>query len=127
MGGQSYHDLPEWIREGLAVWGSEDVDYPRDTRVVQCRHQRGRSDGDSRWHRGGRNSDNNDYLEGGLAFEWLESRKAGNVKAFCRRLVKGEPYREIWADLGGTELRGGDGARQRTLPPPGEGSARRGL
>ena len=22
MGGQSYHDLPEWIREGLAVWAS---------------------------------------------------------------------------------------------------------
>jgi hypothetical protein len=36
------------------------------------------------------------------AFDFLESRKAGNVKAFCQRLVKGEPYREIWADVVGT-------------------------
>ena len=100
MGGQSYHDLPEWIREGLAVWGSETVD-SRVTLVLSNSIISGDDpmrmlDGIERV-----GPDNNDYLEGSLAFEWLEARKAGNVKAFCRRLVKGEPYREIWADVGG--------------------------
>lgn len=101
MGGQSYHSLPEWIREGLAVWGSEDVDR-RVTLVLADTIVGG---GDPMQILDGieeAEQDNNDYLEGSLAFEWLESRKAGNVKAFCRRLVKGEPYREIWADLGGS-------------------------
>ena len=101
MGGQSYHSLPEWIREGLAVWGSEDVD-SRLTLVLANTVVGG---GDPMRILDGieeAEQDNNDYLEGSLAFEWLESRKAGNVQAFCRRLVKGEPYREIWADLGGT-------------------------
>lgn len=100
MGGQSYHDLPEWIREGLAVWGSETV----DNRVTLVLSNSIISGGDPMRMLDGiekAGPDNNDYLEGSLAFEWLESRKAGNVKAFCRRLVKGEPYREIWADLGG--------------------------
>jgi tetratricopeptide (TPR) repeat protein len=100
MGGQSYHDLPGWIREGLAVWASEDVD-SRMTLVLANSVVGG---GDPMRMLDGiekEGQDNNDYLEGSLAFEWLESRKAGNVKAFCRRLVKGEPYREIWADLGG--------------------------
>jgi TolA-binding protein len=101
MGGQSYHSLPEWIREGLAVWASEDVD-SRVTLVLSNIVVGGRDpmrmlDGIEQAEQ-----DNNDYLEGSLAFEWLESRNAGNVKAFCQRLVKGEPYRKIWADLAGT-------------------------
>jgi tetratricopeptide (TPR) repeat protein len=101
MGGQSYHDLPEWIREGLAVWGSDDID-SRVTLVLSnaiisqsgpMKILDGIEDPDR---------DDRDYLEDGLAFEWLESRKVGNVKAFCQRLVKGEPYRKIWADLAGT-------------------------
>lgn len=101
MGGQSYHSLPEWIREGLAVWASEDV----DSRVTLVLANTVVGGGDPMRILDGieeAEQDNNDYLEGSLASEWLELRKAGNVKAFCRRLVKGEPYREIWADLAGT-------------------------
>lgn len=106
MGGQSYHDLPEWIREGLAVWGSEDV----DSRVTLVLSNSIISGGDPMRMLDGierAGQDNNDYLEGSLAFEWLESRRVGNVKSFCRRLVKGEPYREIWADLGGASYEEG--------------------
>lgn len=99
--GQSYHDLPEWIREGLAVWGSDDI----DTRVSLVLSNAIISGGDPLEILDGiedPDHDETDYLEDGLAFEWLESRKAGNVKAFCTRLVKGEPYQKIWSDLAGT-------------------------
>jgi predicted negative regulator of RcsB-dependent stress response len=96
--GHSYDDLPQWIREGLAVWGSEDVD--DRLRLVLCNQIVGGKDPlkvvnciESPNH------NEADYLEDALAFDWLESKKPGNVKAFCSRLVKGEPYRGIWADL----------------------------
>jgi hypothetical protein len=98
--GQFYEDLPKWIREGLAVWGSNDVD-TRLQLVLSNKIAAGKDpmtvldgidDGD-------RNEA--DYMEDALAFEWLESKKPGNVKAFCRDLAKGKPYREIWADLSG--------------------------
>jgi tetratricopeptide (TPR) repeat protein len=101
MGGRSYHSLPGWIKEGLAVWGSEDA----DTRVTLVLANTTVSGGDPMRILDGiekEEKDNNDFLEGSLAFDFLESRKAGNVKAFCQRLVKGEPYREIWADVVGT-------------------------
>ena len=98
--GQSYDELPHWIREGLASWGADQLDDRIQgdlcAVIVSSKDPMSVLDGiEDPVH------DLRDYLEDVLAFEWLESIKAGNVKQFCRRLVKGEPYREIWADLAG--------------------------
>jgi tetratricopeptide (TPR) repeat protein len=98
--GHSYDDLPTWIREGLAVWGSDNV----ADRVQNVLSNAISADQDPMTVLDGIEDpvhNERDYMEDGLAFDWLESKKAGNVKAFCRRLVKGESYREIWADLSG--------------------------
>lgn len=99
--GKPYHDLPIWIREGLAVWGSESADdrvrLVLSNSLIAAQGPMSALNGIE-----GPDQDDRDYLEAVLAFEWLESKKPGNVKAFCRRLIKGEPYREIWADLSGT-------------------------
>lgn len=98
--GKSYHDLPEWIREGLAVWGSDDV----ASRLRLVLSNAIISGGDPLKILDGiedPDHDDSDYLEDGLAFEWLESVKPGNVKAFCRRLIDGEDPRKIWSELGG--------------------------
>jgi tetratricopeptide (TPR) repeat protein len=98
--GKSYHDLPEWIREGLAVYGSDDV--ASRLRLVLSNAIIG--GGDPLGVLDGiedPDHDDRDYLEDGLAFEWLESVKPGNVKEFCRRLVKGDDYRKLWSELGG--------------------------
>lgn len=98
--GHPYDDLPVWVREGLAVWGSDDV--ATRVQLVLCNQIIGGKDpltvldGIEDPAR-----EEADYMEDALAFEWLESKKPGNVKAFCARLVKGESYREIWADLSG--------------------------
>ena len=99
--GQSYSNLPEWVKEGLAVWAAEQVEVKMDSILNTTFASRknplsvldGIDDKDHNWK---------DYLEDGLAFEWLESLKPGNVKTFCQRLISGEDYREIWADLAGT-------------------------
>jgi len=98
--GAPYHDLPQWIREGLALWGSEDVELR--LQLVLCNTITGDKDPESVLD-GIEDPDHDyrDYLEDVLAFEWLASKDPGNIPAFCRRLVKGEPYREIWADLSG--------------------------
>jgi hypothetical protein len=59
---------------GLAVWGSEDV----DSRVTLVLSNTIVSENDPMRILDGiedPEQDNNDYLEGSLAFEWLESRK----------------------------------------------------
>lgn len=98
--GQAYEDLPTWIKEGLAVWGADDVN-TRLQLVLSNKIAGGKDplsvlDGIDDPDR-----DVADYLEDALAFEWLETKKPGNVKAFCRQLTSGNPYREIWADLSG--------------------------
>jgi hypothetical protein len=98
--GHPYDDLPVWVREGLAVWGSNDV--ATRLQLVLCNQIIGGKDpltvldGLEDPDR-----DEADYLEDALAFEWLESKQPGNVKAFCGRLIKGESYREIWESLSG--------------------------
>ncbi|MEM7394386.1 MAG: tetratricopeptide repeat protein, partial [Verrucomicrobiota bacterium] len=100
--GQSYHNLPKWVREGLALWGSEDI----ETRVqlVLCNQITGAKDPLTVLD-GIEDVEHNDrdYLEDALAFEWLATKNPENVEIFCRRLLDGEPYREIWADLSGLE------------------------
>ena len=96
--GQAYSDLPEWIREGLAVYGADQVEikvqYLLNNQVVARKNPILILDGvDDKKH------NYNDYLEDGLAFEWLESLKEGNVHQFCQRLIEGEDYKKIWADL----------------------------
>lgn len=99
--GQAYHDLPKWIREGLALWGSEDVEKRLQSvlsnEIAGAKNPMVVLDGIE-------DPDHNyrDYLEDVIAFEWLASKNPANIAAFCRRLVKGEPYQEIWADLSGT-------------------------
>ena len=100
--GHSYSDLPHWIREGLAVWGSNDVE--TRLQLVLCNEIIAKKDPlavldgiEDPEH------DVKDYMEDALAFEWLESKNAGNVKAFCKRLGEGEDYQKIWADLSGME------------------------
>ena len=98
--GHSYDDLPTWIREGLAVWGSDDI----ADRIHNVLNNAVSADLDPMTVLDGIEDpvhNERDYMEDGLAFDWLESKKLGNVKEFCRRLVKGESYREIWADLSG--------------------------
>jgi hypothetical protein len=127
MGGRSYGSLPGWIKEGLAIWGSDDA----DTRVTLVLANTIVSGGDPMRILDGieeEGQDNNDFLEGSLAFDFLESRKAGNVKAFCRRQVKGEPYRELWADVVGTSYEkaialADDYCRQRAKEALGEAYA----
>jgi len=98
--GDAYHDLPKWIREGLALWGTEDVD--SRVQLVLCNRITGGKDPmdvldgvEDPEHT------NRDYLEDVLAFEWLASKSPDNISAFCRRLTEGEPYRKIWSDLSG--------------------------
>lgn len=101
MMGDAYHDLPNWIREGLALWGSEDVE--QRLQLVLCNAIAG-GKGPMAVLDGIEDPDHDvrDYLEDVIAFEWLASKDPNNIHAFCRRLLKGEPYREIWADLSGT-------------------------
>lgn len=100
--GHSYDDLPQWIREGLAVWGSNDT--RTRLQLVLCNEIIAKKD-PLKIIDGIEDPDHNekDYMEDALAFDWLESKKAGNVKAFCKRLVEGEDYRKIWADLAGAK------------------------
>jgi hypothetical protein len=98
--GQGYDDLPEWITEGLAVWGSDDVE--KRLQLVLCNGIAGGKDPMSALDGIEDLEHNNvDYMEDALAFEWLEMKQAGNLKAFCKQLVKGRPYREIWSELSG--------------------------
>ncbi|MCZ7604503.1 MAG: tetratricopeptide repeat protein [Planctomycetota bacterium] len=102
--GQAYLDLPKWVREGLAVYGAEQLE-DRLAAIVGGETFSGRDprkllDGiDDADH------DTNDYLEDAAAFLWLEGRKKGAVHAFCQRLLKGEDYGKLYAELSGLPLR----------------------
>lgn len=98
--GSAYHDLPEWIREGLALWGTDDVDARLYT-VLSNAIAGGNDPMSALDGIEDAEHDYRDYMEDVLAFEWLESVKPGNVRTFCRRLIAGENYRAIWSDLAG--------------------------
>jgi len=101
--GQAYIDLPKWVKEGLAIYGADQIE-KREAAIVG-----------NKVFSGGdpfaivRPIDNpdfglDDYLAAALAFEWLESQKRGNVKRFCKRLIAGEDHRDIFGDLAGVPV-----------------------
>jgi len=98
--GQKYLDLPKWIREGLAVYGAgqlpERMPLILSNEVFGSRDPVAVLDGIDE-----PDKDHNtiDYLEDALFFEWLDAACKGGTAAFCRRLVKGEDYKTILADL----------------------------
>jgi len=102
--GQTYHDLPEWIREGLAQWVADQLEgriaTSLNNKVFSGKDPFSVLDGV-----GDPIHDLGDYLEDVLAFEWLEKRKEGNVAAFCQGLVKGEPWRELLAATSGLDAK----------------------
>ncbi len=98
--GHPYDSLPKWVREGLALYASNDhlmrVRSVLLNEVVAGRDPLKVLDGiDDPDHTLA------DYLEDGLAFAWLESLQEGNVKLFCRRLVAGEGYQQILSEISG--------------------------
>jgi outer membrane protein assembly factor BamD (BamD/ComL family) len=98
--GSAYHDLPKWIREGLALYGTNDI----DTRIHIVLGNAIAAGKDPMSPLDGiEDPEHNyrDYMEDALAFEWLASVDPDNVKAFCKRLIAGEDYRAVWADLSG--------------------------
>lgn len=97
--GQKYLDLPKWIREGLAVYGAGQL----PDRMAQILSNFAFGGKDPRAVLDGiddRDPDHttDDYLEDALFFEWLSARDNGTHK-FCRRLVRGEDYKAIIADI----------------------------
>jgi TolA-binding protein len=97
--GQKYLDLPKWIREGLAVYGAGQL----PDRMPQILSNYAFGGKDPRTVLDGiadRDADHttDDYLEDALFFEWLARQDNGTHK-FCQRLIKGEDYKAIIADL----------------------------
>lgn len=98
--GQAYLNLPKWVKEGLAVYGADQLAV-RESAIL----------GDTVFGGGdpekivrridSRDFGLDDYLASALAFTWLESKQRGNVKRFCKRLLAGEDHREIFGDLAG--------------------------
>lgn len=102
--GQAYLDLPKWVREGLAVYGAEQFEDRLAAiiggEVFSGKDPRRVLDGiDDADH------DTSDYLEDAAAFVWLESRKKGSVHEFCRRLLKGEDYQKLFAEISRLQYR----------------------
>lgn len=98
--GAAYHDLPEWVREGLALWGTDDIDARMkmvlSNTISAAKDPLSALDGIE-----DPDHDYRDYMEDVLAFEWLASIDPENVRAFSRRLLEGEDYQAIWSDLAG--------------------------
>lgn len=97
--GQKYLDLPKWIREGLAVYGAGQL----PDRLPQILSNFAFGGKDPRKVLDGindRDADHttDDYLEDALFFEWLATQGNGTHK-FCQRLVEGNDYKAILAEL----------------------------
>jgi hypothetical protein len=98
--GQKYLDLPKWIREGLAVYGAGQ--YPDRFRQILSNQAFGGTD-PRKVLDGIDDPDNkhttDDYLEDAFFFVWLSGQKKEGTIEFCRRLVLGEDYKKIIADV----------------------------
>ncbi len=92
--GQSYHDLPVWIREGLAQWAADEL---KHRMVSKLTNETFAGKDPFTQINGVANPAHGvgDYLEDVLAFEWLEKQKKGSVIAFSRGLVKGEAWQKL--------------------------------
>lgn len=102
--GEAYLNLPHWVREGLAVYGASQLE-DRLAAIVGGEFFAGREPRDVLDGIDDADHDTNDYLEDAAAFLWLEGRKQGAVHAFCRRVLKGEHYGKLYAELAGVPLR----------------------
>jgi len=98
--GQGYLGLPRWVKEGLAVYAAEQLP-PREAAILGNAVFSGRDPLKLVKAIADPDFGHDDYLAATLAFEWLESRKRGNVKRFTKQLLEGEDHREAFADLSG--------------------------
>ncbi|MBK8207107.1 MAG: tetratricopeptide repeat protein [Planctomycetes bacterium] len=97
--GARYSALPVWVKEGLAVYGAGQL-ADRLALVVRDRVFGGKEPLEVL--RGIELDDRSeDYAESALAFAWLESLGAGNVKKFCEGLLKGEQWDALLAAVSG--------------------------
>ena len=100
--GQSYDNLPVWIREGLAQWTAEQlksrIGSKLNNETFAGKDPFGRMNGVANPVHGV-----GDYLEDVLAFEWLEKQKKGNVIAFSKGLAKGQPWRKLLSAASGLD------------------------
>ena len=101
--GQAYLDLPRWVKEGLAVWSAGQLEERAGlilgNEVFGGREPRAVLDGLADTDQG-----YTDYLEDGLAFRWLEERRPGAVRRFCRHLVGGVPWEKAFLAAAGGEV-----------------------
>ncbi len=98
--GQAYLALPKWVKEGLAIYGADQIG-KRSAAILGNAVFSGEDPQEIIRPIDGPDFSLDDYLGSALAFEWLESRKRGNVKRFAGRLIAGEAPREIFGDLAG--------------------------
>lgn len=99
--GACYSALPVWVKEGLAVYGSGQLP-DRLALVVRDRVFGGSEPLEVL--RGIELDDRSeDYAESALAFAWLESLGAGNVKKFCEGLLKCEQWDALLAAISGSK------------------------
>jgi hypothetical protein len=95
--------LPKWVREGLAVYGAKQT----EDRIAALLSNEAVGSKDPRRILDGiddANHDVTDYIEDAMAFAWLEARKAGNVHAYCKRVLAGEKHDAVLAELAGMEF-----------------------
>lgn len=102
----AYKGVPDWVREGLAVWTAEQVEakaasFIDDQRAKASVEERlpGLESGKESLER---------YAEYGLAFEMIEKRHGGDaIKTFACMIAEGVPVRKVveeitkltWADF----------------------------
>lgn len=98
--GQRYLDLPKWVKEGLAVYGSGQL--PDRLPQILSNEAFGLKDPlklldgiDER----DKDHTTNDYLEDALFFEWLDGAFKGATAIFCQRLLKGDDTKVILAEI----------------------------
>lgn len=99
--GARYSALPLWVKEGLAVYGAGQL-ADRLALVVRDRVFGGNEPLEVL--RGIELDDRSeDYAESALAFAWLESVGAGNVRKFCEGLLKGQQWDALLAAISGAK------------------------
>lgn len=99
--GQTYLNLPKWVKEGLAVYGSKQLQ-DRQCAILGTAFFGGRKTQDLIDGIDDNDRDFNDYLEDALAFEWLNKQNPKGVQQFCNALLNGTDYQSAFAKAAGT-------------------------
>ncbi len=93
---ESYRSVPEWIREGLAVWTAEQVE-DKATILIRAQDEPSPVSALLKGLEGGPETLDR-YAEYGLAIEMIEQRHGGDaVKELARQIVQGAPARDAAA------------------------------